>query len=154
MADAKRNDEKSKALSRRGCLNRHPEKVQDELFRRADFFDAKDLVQVKYEMLRRVRLEGQSVSRAAAEFGFSRPTFYQAQETFTDSGLAGLIPSKPGPKGAHKFNDEVVDYVLERQAQDPSLRPEDLVGLVQQRFGFKAHPRSLERALERRKKNS
>ena len=154
MADAKRDDEKTQALRRQGCLNRHPEKVHDELFSRTDFFDPKDLVQVKYEMLRRVRLEGQSVSRAATEFGFSRPTFYQAQEKFTDSGLAGLIPSKPGPRGAHKFNDEVVDYVLESQAKDPSLRPEDLVGLVQQRFGFKAHPRSLERALERRKKNS
>ncbi len=154
MDDAKRDDDKTRALRRRGCLNRHPEKVQDELFDRNDFFDPRDLVQVKYEMLRRVRLEGQSVSRAATEFGFSRPTFYQAQEKFTDSGLAGLIPSKPGPRGAHKFSDEVVDDVLESQAKDPSLRAEDLVGLVQQRFGFKAHPRSLERALERRKKNS
>lgn len=154
MADSKQDDKKTKVLRRRGCLNRRPERVQDELFSQNDFFDAKDLVQVKYEMLRRVRVEGQAVNRAAAEFGFSRPTFYQAQENFADGGLAGLIPGKPGPRGAHKFNDEVVDYVLERQAEDPSLRTEDLVDLVQRRFGFKAHPRSLERAVVRRKKNS
>ncbi len=153
MADEKQDDAKTRALRQQGCLNRHPDKVQNELFAHGEFFDPRDLVQVKYEMLRRVRHEGQPVSRAAAEFGFSRPTFYQAQENFTDRGLAGLIPGKPGPRGAHKLNEEVVDFLLESQAKDPSLRSAGLVTLVQQRFDLEVHPRSLERALERRKKN-
>ncbi len=153
MPDEKQDDAKTRTLRQQGCLNRHPEKVQDELFAQHQFFDPKDLVQVKYEMLRRVRHEGLPVSRASAEFGFSRPTFYQAQENFTDRGLAGLIPGKPGPRGAHKLNEEVVDFLLESQTKDPSLRSADLVTLVQQRFGLEVHPRSLERALERRKKN-
>ena len=39
-------------------------------------------MQVKYEMLRRVREDGQRVSEASATFGFSRPSFYEAQAAF------------------------------------------------------------------------
>jgi hypothetical protein len=47
-----------------------------------------------------VREEGATVSRAAADFGFSRPAFYQAQTAFEAEGLPGvasdLIPPRSG----------------------------------------------------------
>jgi hypothetical protein len=46
-------------------LNPSPERVTDELFQ--EFFDPRDLVQVKYEMLRRVQTEGQPVGRSAID---------------------------------------------------------------------------------------
>ena len=55
------------------------------------FFDPEDLVQVKYEMLRRVREDGQAVTQASAAFGFSRPSFYEAQVAFERAGLPGLV---------------------------------------------------------------
>jgi hypothetical protein len=55
--------DKVEALRRYHALNPHPEKVKDEAFiKGAPFFDARDLVQVKYEMLRRVREGYQSVT--------------------------------------------------------------------------------------------
>jgi hypothetical protein len=87
MAKKPRADRKEVALPQEGTLNPHPEQVTDELFRTNQFFDARDLVQVKYEMLRRVYSDGQPISRAAAAFGFSRPSFYQAQATFQQGGL-------------------------------------------------------------------
>ena len=53
------------------------------------FFDARDLIQVKYEMLRHVSVDGASKADAAALFGMSRPTFYQAEAAFARDGLAG-----------------------------------------------------------------
>ena len=53
--DAKRNQ-----LARRGALHPHPERVTDPLFQHGPFFDARDAVQVKYEMLRAVRVERRS----------------------------------------------------------------------------------------------
>ena len=79
MAKKPSRDPKSQALQQQGCLHPHPEQVTDELFQTREFFDPRDLVQVKYEMLRRVESEGLPVSRSAAAFGFSRPSFYQAQ---------------------------------------------------------------------------
>jgi hypothetical protein len=83
------------------------------LFRIGDLFDPDDLVQVKYEMLRRLRLDKQSVSQSASAFGFSRPTFYQAGEDFQRDGLAGLLPSKRGPHQGHKLTPEVLDLGLQ-----------------------------------------
>ena len=57
------------------CLNPRPEAVSDERFGDSEFFDPRDLVQVKYEMVRRARADGDPVTRAAASFGFSRPAF-------------------------------------------------------------------------------
>ena len=54
MADSPRSRDKRAALRRHGCLHRHPERVRDERFINHEFFDPEDLVQVKYEMLRRV----------------------------------------------------------------------------------------------------
>src|SRR3972149_6606270 len=91
-----RPDPKLEALRLQGCLHPHPERVTDPVFAASDFFDPRDGVQVKYEMLRRVRVEGQPVSQSAQACGFSRPSFYQAQVALARDGLAGLVPKKKG----------------------------------------------------------
>ena len=150
----KKSDDKTESLRQRGCLNPDPARVQDELFDGHEFFDPQDLVQVKYEMLRRVRAEQRTVSRAAADFGFSRPSFYEAQHQFDQHGLVGLVPKKRGPRAGHKLTPEIVDALEQARAEDPTLGSEDLVRLVRTRFEKKVHPRTIERALARRKKNS
>ena len=45
---------KADALLDEGTLNPAPEKIRDPKFREGEFFDPRDAVQVKYEMLRRV----------------------------------------------------------------------------------------------------
>ena len=145
-------DRKQLALRQQGTLHPHPEQVTDELFLTNEFFDARDLVQVKYEMLRRVQSDGQPVSRAAAAFGFSRPSFYQAQATFQQGGLPALVPHKRGPKQAHKLTPEVLSLVRQLREQDSSLRPADLAARIQERYGITVHPRSIERALVRSQK--
>jgi transposase len=149
MAD---KDAKLRALQLQGTLNPRPKDVRDELFLQDEFFDARDLVQVKYEMLRRVQSEGKSVTDAAANFGFSRPSFYQALSAFEQDGLAGLAPHKRGPKQAHKLTEEVLSFIGEVRLKEPSVRLPDLVKLIQQRFGTKVHPRSIERSLLRHQK--
>lgn len=147
--DPKR-DPKAEALQASRTLNPHPESVTDEQFGTSAFFDARDLVQVKYEMVRRVRVDGAPVSRTAAAFGFSRPSFYEAAAALDRDGLPGLVPAKPGPRAAHKLTDQVLDHAEALLAADASLRPADLAGPLAERFGILVHPRSIERALARR----
>ena len=71
-------DPKVTALRESRCLNPHPEQVTDPAFLTEEFFDARDAVQVKYEMVRRVTLDGAPVTATAAAFGYSRPSYYQA----------------------------------------------------------------------------
>ena len=142
-------DPKTRTLQQQGTLNPRPKAVRDPLFLQDDFFDPRDLVQVKYEMLRRVRTEGQSVTDAASSFGFSRPSFYQAQSAFEDDGLAGLVPHKRGPKEARKLTEEVLTFIGEVSQEEPSIRLLDLVKRIQKRFRIKVHPRSIARSLLR-----
>lgn len=152
MATKKTRDPKTEALRARGCLNPRAQAVTDPLFSGSDFFDARDLVQVKYEMLRRVQLDGQPISKSASAFGVSRPTFYQAKIAFERGGLPALLPKKPGPRRSHKLSAKVVRFIEQLLDADPSLRPVELGTRVRERFGIKVHPRSIERALARQKK--
>lgn len=145
----KREDPKEEALREARALNPRPEAVVDPEFAQAEFLDARDLVQVKYEMLRRVRVQGASVSVAASAFGFSRPSWYAAAAAVDQDGLPGLLPQRPGPRRAHKLTEEVIADLQSALEEEPSLRTGDLVERVRVRFGLSVHPRSIERALER-----
>ncbi len=82
-------DEKSRALKQQNLLYPKASAVSDELFQTLTFFDPRDLLQVKYEMVRRVHKDGWSVSRSAAAFGFSRISYYRIQHAFQSSGSPG-----------------------------------------------------------------
>ena len=141
-------DPKVAALREERSLNPRPEAVRDPAFAGSEFLDARDMVQVKYEMVRRVRVEGEAVSRSAAESRFSRPSYYQAASAIDAGGLAALVPARPGPRRAHKMSDDVVAFAHERLGADPALRAADLVGPIEERFRLR-YPRSVERALAR-----
>ena len=142
------------ALRQARCLNPHPEQVTDQAFCSEEFFDARDMVQVKYEMVRAVTVDGVSVTDAAAAFGYSRPSYYQAAATLAESGLEGLVPAKPGPRGGHKLTEQILTWVEEQMAADPSLKAARLVEPIAEEFGVRVHPRSIERALARRREHS
>jgi transposase len=147
-------DRKTERLKQQGGLNRHPERVRAPWFASDRFFDARDLVQVKYEMLRQVRVEGAEKTHAAALFGVSRPTFYQAEAAFAREGLAGLLPKPRGPKTAHKLTPEVMAFIEARMAGDAPPGARALAREIRAELGLVVHPRSIERALARKKKRS
>lgn len=153
MPDKNRIPSASKrdALRQQGILNPRPRDVTHPLFQNSEFFDSRDLLQVKYEMLREVQVENKSVSRSAAAFGFSRPSFYQAQAAFARDGLSGLIPHKRGPRSAHKLTPEVMAFVDETRRAEPSLGIPELARRIEKRFGLQVHPRSIERRLRKKK---
>jgi len=142
-------DPKRQSLLEHGNLHVHPESVTDARFNsEQDFFDPRDLLQVKYEMLRMVLVENEPASHAARDFGFSRVSLYKFLRAFEQQGLAGLLPRKRGPKSGHKITDEVIDFLRTH----PDLDAVSLAELVEERFDRTVHPRTIERALERKKK--
>jgi len=138
---------KAKILAEDGTLNPAPEKVGDPKFQEDGFFDPRDIVQVKYEMLRRVSVDKMSVTEASDEYGVSRPTFYQARADFDDAGLGGLVPRKRGPRGPHKLQGEVLAFLKEQVVPGEPLRARELTDRIRTKFGLDVHPRTIERAL-------
>jgi transposase len=152
MRTLTQSDAKCNSLRQHASLNPHPQRVCDPLFQTHPFFDPRDLVQVKYEMVRRVIHEGQPIGITAAAFGFSRVRLYQLRQRFEAEGLAGLLPQPKGPRQAHKLSDEVLSFVVQTLQSEPELRTAELPPRVAQRYGFSVHLRSIERALARRRK--
>ncbi len=144
-------NDKSNVLHEEGTLNPRPEGVSDPKFSPGDFFDPRDLVQVKYEMLRRVRTDAVPVTQAVTEFGFSRPTYYDAKSLFEQEGIAGLVPKKRGPRGPHKLRGEVMAFLREQTVPNQPIQARQLAAQIQERFGIDVHPRSIERALRKKK---
>jgi transposase len=151
MAKPKKPDQKSLELKRTATLNPHPNSIADRLFKENPFFDPQDLLQVRYEMLRRHRVEGVSIVDVASQFGVSRPTVYQAQAAFEQAGLSGLLPKQRGPKQGHKLSAQIIEYVRLLRAANPGLTTVAVVQAVQEQFGITVHRRSLERALASKK---
>jgi transposase len=151
---ANRNDSKrAKAgvLFEEGTLNPAPQKVRDPKFREGDFFDPRDAVQVKYEMLRRVSVDNASVTAAAEEYGVSRPTFYQTKANFDAAGVAGLVPKKRGPRGPHKLQGEVLAFLEAQLMASEPIRARALAKALRERFNLEVHPRTIERAVRVKK---
>lgn len=147
-------DAKLAALKTTGTLNRNPDAVVDPLFRERGFFDPRDVLQVRYEMVRRHHVEDVPVAMTAQLFGVSLPTAYQAQAVFAAEGLAGLLPKRRGPKQGHKLTPEILAYIEQRRSERPAWRTSDLQADLQHIFGLTIHRRSLERVLRSKKKLS
>jgi transposase len=145
-------DVKARFLAAHRALHPHPERVGDLLFQQGGFFDPRDLVQVRYEMLRRHLVEGRPVTEIIRDFGVSRQMFYVLLGMFQQGGLAGLLPRKRGPKGAHKCTDAIVAFVAARREESPGRSTKELAEDVGRKFGVQLHPRTLERRLSRRGK--
>ena len=139
-------------LRARGCLYLHPHSVIDTLFQTHDFFDAHDLLQVKYEMLRRVQCDAWTITQATHTFGFSRPAFYQAQAAFEEHGLIELLPHKRGPQTAYKLSPEIMAFIQEQREDNPPIPMASIVEKVKDQFAITIHRRSIERALSKHPK--
>lgn len=145
-------DTKQERLRQLGVLNQNPQQVQAPWFQGNEFFDPCDLIQAKYEMIRYVQVEGASKAEAAALFGLSRPTFYQAEAAFAREGVAGLKPKSRGPRSAHKLTSEVMEFIERRLVKDGAIHARALAREIKGSLGLSIHPRSIERAIARKKK--
>ena len=154
MRTLTQSDLKGNYLRKYATLNPHPEQVNDALFQSHPFFDPRDLVQVKYEMLRRVIIDGQSVRAASVAFGFSRVRWYQLRQCFASQGLVGLLPQSKGPRQASKLSAEILTFILQTMQAEPELRTHEMPVRVGQQFGISVQLRSIERALARSRKKA
>lgn len=142
---------KVKALLEEGTLNATPEKVRDPKFQQNEFFDPRDVVQVKYEMLRRVSIEKVSVTHATEEYGVSRPTYYQSKANFDEGGVAGLVPRKRGPRGPHKLQGKALAFVEQQLVAGEPVRAREIAKQIREKFDLHIHPRTIERAVAGKK---
>ena len=122
-------------LRRALCLHRSPESVKDETFiEQSDFFDPRDIVQVKYELLRRCEVDSKDVASTCLDFGFSRTTYYKVQQAFLRGGLPSLMGRPRGRPNPVKVTDVVLGYTIAEKAKNPKLTAKDMVAALDVRY--------------------
>lgn len=139
-------------LKESGNLNQRASDVKDNLFIQNDFFDPRDIMQVKYEMLRKVSKENCPVAEAIHLFGMSRPYYYKLKNAFADKGMTGLLPGKRGPKEGLKLKGHIVEFVDRKLKEEPTLTNRHIAKEVETRFHITLHPRTIARLRKEQKK--
>jgi len=131
------------ALEQAGLVHPRADAVTAELFcSNNPFFLAADKVQVKYEMLRAVVVDGATVVAAAEAHGYSRAEFYLVQAAFAERGMAGLVDGRRGRKGPTKVSADIAALLREAPVERSGA---DLAREVETRFGVSLHRRTAER---------
>ena len=147
-----RKSSKREFLKTARAWNDKAREVESELFQQSDFFDPRDKVQVKYEMLRAVFVDGLNVSQASRQHGYSRESFYTAAETLREQGLPGLADGKRGPKQPRKLTPEVQRFLVQEIERDPSISSRVLAERIAEELAVNVHHRSVERFRASRRK--
>lgn len=141
---------KEYTLKKNGCFNSNHENVSAGIFGINLFFDKKDAVQVKYEMIRAASNDGGSVAETAKAFGFSRKSYYQIKEAFSYGGLAALMPKKTGPKGPYKLTAETLGFIDSCIADSQNMKVADISKRLESEKGVKVHPRTIYRHIQKK----
>jgi len=136
-------------MRKNGSFNYRANNITAEIFSNSTFFDAYDLIQVKYEMLRAVEKEHHDVSSASVMYGYSRVSFYQIKKEFDKNGITGLMPKKRGPKGSRKLNSSDIEYAKELEK---TFTKSQIVNRLKEERGIIISKRTLERELSDKKK--
>ena len=132
-----------RVLEQAGLVHPRPEAVTSPLFASFEpFFFAWDKVQVKYEMLRSVGVDGATIVAAAASHGYSRAEYYLVAAAFAERGMAGLVDGQRGRKGPTKVSAEIIAFLRDAPKERSGA---DLAREVEERFGVSLHRRTAER---------
>jgi len=143
---------KGEFLKTARAWNDRARQVESPLFRQSDFFDPRDKVQVKYEMLRAVFADVTTVAGASRAFGYSRESFYAVADAFREKGVVGLADSKRGPKRPRKLTPEAQQFLVEEMTKDPSVSSSELTERLAKNLRVEVSQRSVERFRSGKKK--
>lgn len=136
---------KKEVLIANGTYNKNHSKVLNDKFLNDSFFDAMDIVQVKYEMLKSARSSEQCIEQIADEFGFSRAAFYKIKTEYDMNGIIALVPEKSGPHRARKLTDKYQSYVDQYIMQKPKASSAEITQQLKREKGIEISKRTIER---------
>ena len=140
---------KEDALKGGGCFNPNYANVTASIFNKTPFFDKRDIVQVKYEMIRAASNDEGTITKISNDYGFSRNSYYQISKTFHNGGLCALVPKKVGPKKPHKLSAEVAAFIDSFLEGSPNTKVKEISVAIKTSMGIDIHTRTIYRYLKK-----
>jgi transposase len=140
---------KEDSLKKSNCFNQNYENVTAGIFKTSSFFDSRDIVQVKYEMIRAVSNAEGTITDISCAYGFSRKSYYQVNEAFQSGGLDALVPKKKGPKKPHKLTPEALTFINSFLESNPKAKADKISLALETELGISIHSRTIYRHLKK-----
>ena len=116
--------------------------------------DSRDMIQVKYELLRSVASGEYTITQASEQFGISRESIYKNKAAYEAGGIQALIPKKTGPKGASKLTKQGQDFIDSYILEHPSASASEANAKMREKVGISVHNRTVERYLSKKRQGS
>jgi transposase len=132
-------------LLENGTFNRYYSKVTESRFINDDFYDPRDLAQVKYEMLRIARESQESIGEIIVKFGFSRAGFYKIKKAFEREGFSSFVSNKSGPRSSWKLTDEHRCFIDDYISKKPHASSNEIAAALKAERGLEISKRTIER---------
>ena len=143
---------KHEVLQKNGTYNKNFTKVKEQRFINDDFYDPRDLVQVKYEMLRAARETERSIDDIVGNYGFSRSGFYKIKSSFEKEGVSAFVPNKTGPQNARKLTKEHQQFIDSYLMDNPGTSSDSMAVILKVERGLEVSKRTIERYRRRQGK--
>ena len=140
---------KDECLKESGCFNTNHANVTAGIFGSSPFFDKKDAVQVKYEMVRAASGGEGSITEVAGAYGFSRKGYYQISKALEAGGICALIPKKKGPKGPSKLGPEAAEFIALFFSEHKGATAKQASAALEREKGIRVHPRTIYRHIKK-----
>ena len=145
---------KTDILKKNGTYNKNHDSVKAADFQQGIFFDAEDLAQVKYEMLRSVAKGEYNVLEASARYGFSRQSYYSIKDGVDREGLSALIPKKTGPRQSYKLTENGQSFIDQYVETHPSAKSSEINEALKNETGICVHNRTVDRYISKKSQGS
>ena len=92
-------------------FNTNYAKINDPIFQRSGIMDPRDLLLVRFELVRSLELDGKPIEEVCSQYGISPCTARRYVRDMKERGLIALVPEKRGPNGPSVMTDEIANYI-------------------------------------------
>ena len=142
--------DKEDRLKASNTFNPDYDKISDPKFSIDSIMDPRDLLQVRYELVRSVEYDNTPITHAAEEYGVSERTARRYIQSMKAGGLSALIPGKSGPSGPSVLKQEVCDFIDAYVASHPRASGKKVCDAIAQSMNISVGQRTVERYLQKK----
>ena len=142
--------DKESRLKESNTYNPKSDMITASIFANNQLMDPKDLLQVRYELVRAIKCESKPIREICSEYGVSVSTARRYAEDLKKGGLIALVPEQKGPSGPTKLTKEASDFIDAYRKKNPESSGGKIHSALESKLHTGVSKRTVERYLSKK----
>ena len=143
--------DKEAFLKANHTFNFRNDKVIASRFIESDLYASRDLLQVRYELVRSIEEGDIALDEVPDKYGVSSVTAKRYVRSFKEGGMIALVPEQKGPKGPSSLDDEALRFIDSYIAEHPKASGRKVHEALESERHLGISKRTVERYLSSKK---